>query len=120
MQLKQSERFIETLAENGIAFLSDEDLTKTQKIGAFENLIAKNFDMRTIGRFAMGRNWRVAKSSEQKEYLNLFEDMVVKTYARRFEDYGGQTLQITNSRVQGKRDAIVASTVSQPPVLMCA
>ena len=51
--------------------------------------------------------------------MSLFEDMIVKTYTTRFEDYSGQTLKVTGSEPSGATDYIVASQVIQkdgPPV----
>jgi len=50
--------------------------------------------METIGRFALGKNWRSATPKQQKEYLSLFEDMIVRVYSSRFKEYDGQDFNL--------------------------
>ena len=47
----------------------------------------------------------------RKEYLQLFEDLLVTTHAQRFTNYAGETLKISRAEVRGKRDVIVYSTM---------
>jgi phospholipid transport system substrate-binding protein len=112
-RVEKAEGFIEELANNAIDFLSDEELSKDQRINKFKALLENRFDMRTIGRFALGRYWRAASEAQRSEYDRLFEKMIVDVYSARFEDYGGQTLSITGSRAEGKNDAIVMSSITQ-------
>lgn len=108
---QESKAFIETLTSTGIGFLSNAGLSQDQKKSEFKKLLHTNFDMRTIGRFSLGRYWNVATKSEQSEYQNLFEDMIVDVYARRFGDYQGQELIVKSARADGKSDAIVNSYI---------
>ncbi|MDP6403471.1 MAG: N-acetylneuraminate synthase family protein, partial [SAR202 cluster bacterium] len=43
----------------------------------------------TIGQFVLGRYWRKATEAERREYLKLFEDLIVETYVDRFTKYTG-------------------------------
>lgn len=103
--------FIENMTNKGIGFLSNAGLSQDQKKSEFKKLLHSNFDMRTIGRFSLGRYWNVATSSERSEYQNLFENMIVEVYARRFGDYQGQELIVNSARADGKHDAIVNSYI---------
>jgi len=108
---QESKAFIENLTSEGIGFLSNAGLSQDQKKSEFKKLLHKNFDMRTLGRFSLGRYWNVATKSEQSEYQKLFEDMIVDVYARRFGDYSGQELVVNSARADGKSDAIVSSHI---------
>lgn len=112
-QLSKSENFISDMADKGIAFLGSEDLTLQQKKAEFKTLLNAKFDLDTIGRFALGRYWRTASKAEKSEYLKLFKQMVFKVYANRFEEYGGQSLKVLGSRVEGRSDSIVSSVLTQ-------
>lgn len=112
-ELKQAEAFIKELAKTAIGFLSDEALSTQDKEKQFKKLLNNRFDMRSIGRFAMGRYWRTASTDQQKEYLTLFNDMIVQVYSRRFSEYQGQAIEVISSRPEGKRDILVASVIKQ-------
>jgi len=103
--------FVEKLAEDGIGFLENQSLNEEQRKKEFQKVLKHNFDMKTIGRFALGRYWRTSSKQQQKEYLDLFEKMVVDVYSRRFSDYNGEDFVVVSSRVQGKSDAIVLSQI---------
>lgn len=107
----QAVSFISSLAEDGIGFLTDESISKEQQKSEFEKLLIRNFDMKTIGRFALGRYWRSANKAQQSEYLELFQDMIVHVYSRRFSDYDGQALNVLSARPEGKKDVMVASEI---------
>ena len=45
------------------------------------------------------------------EDLQLFEDLLVVTYADRFEKYSGEKLVVKEAEIRGKRDALVRTTM---------
>lgn len=102
---------IERMGEKAISFLRDDNLSLAGKEKKFRQLLHSNFDMATIGRFALGRNWRVATAKQKKEYLKLFENLVVKVYSSRFNDYEGQKFDVDSFRNAGKKDIIITSYI---------
>lgn len=110
---KKAEDFVQNLAQTAIDFLSDDSLSESEKTEKFDDLLSKRFDMRSIGRFALGRYWRNASPAQQKEYLDLFNDMILEVYSRRFSEYQGQTITVLSSRPEGNRDILVASVIKE-------
>lgn len=107
----KSQAFIEDVTSRGIGFLENSELSEEDRVKEFENILTHNFDMKTIARFALGRYWRTSTPAQKKEYLKLFEDMVVNVYSRRFSDYNGGKIEVISARPQGKADAIVSSRI---------
>lgn len=103
--------FVSNLAQKGISVLENTDISKTRREENFRKLLHNNFDMKTIARFSLGRYWKVSTKSEQKEYLTLFENMIINVYSRRFSEYNGQTVIVGKSRLSGKADALVSSSI---------
>lgn len=110
-RLQGAEDFVDNLATRAVGFISDASLSEAQKQKEFKKLLKSNFDMRTIGRFALGRYWRVATAAEKKEYQKLFEAMVVRTYSNRFAEYSGQKVVVRKSRKNGEKDITVTSFI---------
>lgn len=106
-----AKEFITQLAKDGIGLISQKDISDDKRQKDFRKLLQKNFDMRTIGRFALGRYWKNASKAQQTEYLKLFENMIVKVYSSRFKDYDGQALEVKNARADGENDTIVFSEI---------
>ena len=115
---EQSQAFVKNIAERGIGFMENTELSEEKREQEFRKMLEDSFDMKTIGRFALGKYWRQATKQQQKEYLQLFEDMVVNVYSRRFGDYNGEKFVVLSAREQGK-DVIVSShiiTASSTPI----
>jgi len=108
---EDSQNFIKDIAQRGIGFMANQELNEDNRKKEFRQMLEESFDMKTIGRFALGRYWRVATKEQKKEYLDLFENMIVNVYSRRFGDYNGEKFEVISSRAQGTADAIVASQI---------
>ena len=102
-----AKKFIEILTSDAISMLTVEDISKTERADRFRRLMNENFAIKGIAKFVIGRHWRKATESEKKEYLQLFEDLLVDTYADRFAKYSGEKLVVNKSEVRGKGDALV-------------
>ncbi len=107
----EAKTFVTKLADDGVSFLEDDSLSQDDRKKEFKKLLTKNFDMKTIARFALGKNWKQASKDEQKEYMTLFENMIINVYSRRFSEYDGQRLDIVSARDTGNSDAIVSSVI---------
>jgi len=92
-----SAQFINTLAERAIATLSDRELSVEGRRAKFRDLFREGFAVSGIARFVLGRYWRKASDVERDEYLKLFEDVIVSTWADRFSQYSGQKFEVNNA-----------------------
>jgi phospholipid transport system substrate-binding protein len=91
---QEARAFVRTLAQDAVASLTGRDITQGEREAAFRRLLVQHFDVPQIGKWALGRYWRVASPAEQAEYLDLFEQFVVSTYAQRFRDYTNEQLEV--------------------------
>jgi phospholipid transport system substrate-binding protein len=108
--------FVRTLADKAISQLTSPSMSQGEREQSFRKLLHEHFDVPAIGRSALGRYWRVATPGEQTEYMSLFEDLIVATYAQRFRDYGGENLDILGaSKSAGSEDnaVVVQSQISR-------
>lgn len=112
--LDGAKNFVDNMAQKGIGFLGNQDLTEEQRTAEFRKLLNSSFDMATIGRFALGRNWKVATPAQQTEYQKLFKDMIVESYSRRFHEYNGQKLEVTGASADSNGDVLVSSSIVPP------
>ncbi len=106
-----AEAFINSMAQRAIDFLADEELTPDQRTAKFKKLLQTSFDMKTIGRFALGRYWRTSNEKQRAEYLKLFEKMVIDVYSQRFGEYKGQKVEVRGGRKDGSTDSIISSFI---------
>lgn len=92
--LDASAGFIDGLANRAINTLTDTEITPEQRRDAFRALFREGFAVNGIARFVAGRYWRRAPEAEREEYLTLFEDVIVNTWADRFSQYSGQKFEV--------------------------
>ena len=97
-----AEQFIVSLADDAISSLTSETLTEKERQIQFRVLLNNYFDINGIGKWALGRYWRKTSKSERLEYLVLFENLIVSTYANRFNNYTKEKLTVKGSSSRGK------------------
>jgi phospholipid transport system substrate-binding protein len=112
---QQASKFIENLAEEAVNALTEPGISREDREGRFRNLLSEHFAVNTIGQWVLGRYWRTATLEERKEFLKLFEDLLVITYVNRFQRYSGESLSVEKALVDDKSgDAVVFSQVNRP------
>lgn len=109
-----AQKFIESLADKAIAALTGKDVPRSERVRRFRVLLNEHFAVETIGRWVLGRHWRDASDAERREYLRLFEDLIVKTYVDRFTEYSGEKLTVLKTVVADNQDAIVFTSITRP------
>ena len=118
--LATSADFIRSLAERAIEMLPAEEQTKEKRRDEFRSLFREGFAINGIARFVLGRYWRSAPEACRTEYMALFEDVTVNTWADRFSEYSGQEFTVQDavnapSAHQDERAAIVRSKFFTDP-----
>ena len=106
-----AKNFVEAMAERAIVFLGNENTSEQEKQREFRRLLEDSFDIKTIGRFALGRYWRSASEKQRRQYIRLFNEMIINVYSERFKDYQGQELEIKDAQPVGKSDILVKSSI---------
>lgn len=106
--------FIAGLGERAVSALTGSGLSQQEREQRFRELLDTHFDVPAIGKFVLGRYWRVATEEEKQEFLKLFEEFLIKGYARRFSEYSGEKFEVRNVRQEADGFALVQSLVIRP------
>lgn len=113
-ELTAESKFIQNLGDQAISILSDKSLSVEARDTKFRDMLHNSFDLRTIGRFVIGRNWAAATPEQQEDYMKLFEALVVKTYSDRFALYTGEGFKVRSSTPESEKDTVVNSEITRP------
>ena len=85
-----------------------------------ETKLLPNFDFERMTALAMGRNWRNASPEQQKQLVDQFRTLLVRTYSGALNQYRDQTFDFKPLRAEpGATDVIVkteAMRQGQQPV----
>ncbi|MBT3767940.1 MAG: ABC transporter substrate-binding protein [Rhodospirillaceae bacterium] len=106
--------FLTQLANSTVAVLQVKGTPLDVREAKIRDLLRGNFDFYRIGRYVMGRAWRSSSKAQQKEFLGLFRENVLRTYSRRLGGYVGQSFKVVGSQKLGKKDALVRTVISRP------
>ena len=70
MQTRAAARaIVEDLSTRALTLVSTDDIDPIRKRQGFDALLSQHFDMATIGRFVLGRYWRVATPTQKTATL---------------------------------------------------
>ena len=105
--------FIVKLADTAMTTVAAKGLNDDERNTRFRTLFVENFDLAEIGKLVLGRHWRVATPQQQNEFIKLFEDIQVYTWARRFKDYSGETMDVLSVTEETDGDVQVASRINR-------
>jgi phospholipid transport system substrate-binding protein len=106
-------QFIKSMGEKAINELTGPNVTEAERQERFRQLFTESFDVPTIGKFVLGRYWRTATDAERAEFLKLFEDFIVKSYAVRFADYAGESFDVQNTTGGSDGASVVHSRINR-------
>jgi phospholipid transport system substrate-binding protein len=79
----------------------------------FSTLARQGFDLKVIGRFALGRSWRRATPAQQQEYHNLFAVWTINDYERVLGTNMSGRLTIIGAQSIGGQDALVHAKIDR-------
>ncbi len=104
--------FLRKVGDETIVLLKDRSRPKLEKEAELRKILNKSIDMKTIGRFALGKTWREINDKQKARYLKLFQDYVLYSYSKRLLTYAGETFNVVKSRPV-RRDALVYTLINQ-------
>lgn len=84
------------------------------KAAELQAIMERRAAMAQLARFAAGRAWTEMTPDQQARYSAAFTRFVAGVYARRFQEYNGETIDISGVSDAGAKGVLVVTKVSQP------
>ena len=107
-------KFIQDLGDRAIAQISNKSISPDTRQEKYRDILKSSFDLETIGHFVVGRAYNNASVDQKKEYMDLFEKLVIKTYGDRLNLYSGEGFHVKSVRPESDKDSIVNSEITHP------
>lgn len=108
----QASAFIEKTSQELTGAVNGGGSTK-DKAAALQAIIDRSVDVSSVGRFCLGRFWRLATPSEQAEYIELFHRVLVQNITGKVGDYQGVSIAVV--RTAQREDGVAVTTnVTRP------
>jgi phospholipid transport system substrate-binding protein len=113
-----AEQVVRDLANQIWATLNISSADDRARVDRLVALLEAHTDVDLISRLALGRYWNQLPEAQQKDYQQLFRDVVIRSLARRLNGYAPDAkdpiekrFQILGSAPAGKSDTLVRSKV---------
>ena len=78
-----------------------------------ESKLLPHFDFERMTALAMGRNWRTATPEQQKQLVDQFRTLLVRTYSGALNQYRDQTFDFKPLRAESNATDVVVKTEVQ-------
>jgi phospholipid transport system substrate-binding protein len=89
------------------------DDRRHERRAAVRKLAAEAFDVQETARRALGPHWQRRSPAEREEFVQLFADLLERTYISKVDLYGGERLRFTDERVDGDSAVVRARVVTR-------
>jgi phospholipid transport system substrate-binding protein len=91
--------------------LEDQSMKSADRRAAVRKLASEAFDVQETARRALGPHWQQRTPAEREEFVQLFADLLERTYIAKIDLYGGERLKFTDEKVDGD-NAVVRGKVT--------
>ncbi len=113
---------VKATVEKAIAILEDPALKKPERREERRrkliDIIGARFAFEEMAKRTLGREWKKLSASQQKEFVDLFTSLLVKSYSGRIEGYSGEQVEYLNERTKGDyaevRTRVISGKVEIP------
>src|SRR3989454_189744 len=103
--------------------LADPDLRKEirtrERRAALRGIANDAFDFEEMTKRALARHWHARTPVEQKEFVQLFADLLERSYVSKLELYAGEKIRYAGESVEGERSEEHTSELQSPCNLVC-
>jgi phospholipid transport system substrate-binding protein len=96
--------------------LEDASIEQADKRAAVRRVAEQVFDVNETARRALGPHWQRRTPSEQEEFVQVFAELIERTYMGKLDLYGGERLQYTGESVDGGYATVRAKVVTKQGV----
>ncbi len=104
--------FVRATGDKLVAVVNGSGST-SQKRAEMSQVINTAVDVDGVGRFCLGRYWHQASAEQQKQYLELFREVLITNITAKLGEYQGVKFTMGRSRPQDEEVA-VSTTVERP------
>ena len=100
--------FVQNTVNRASQILS-KNISKDEKINELKNIAKETVDIRGVGFYSLGSARKNLDDNEKQQYLNLFENYFLKSFASRLAEYTNPEIDVISKEVLNENYTIVNS-----------
>jgi phospholipid transport system substrate-binding protein len=89
------------------------DDKRDERRAAVRRVAVEVFDLNETARRALGRHWQARTPEQRKEFVDLFADLLERTYLTRIDQYGGENVRYLSESIDGNNAVVRAKVVTR-------
>jgi phospholipid transport system substrate-binding protein len=93
--------------------LEDPALRKEDRRASVRKIAAEAFDVNESARRALGPHWQQRTPAEREEFVQLFGDLLERTYINQIDLYSGERIRFTEERLDGNLAIVRAKLITK-------
>ncbi len=113
-EVARAAAFIEATGRDLVAAINSPSLALPARREAVAEVLRRAVDIEGVGRFILGRWWRLATPEQQRQYLELFEETLIRNLSSRFGEYQGVRFTVGRTQQRTEDDVMVTTVIDQP------
>lgn len=106
---------IKTAIDKLIEIVTDHDLDPPEmaekRACMIRETVSSVFDWQAFSQRALGRHWRDLNQEQKDEFVNLFGQLLERTYMDKTRQYSGQQMDFLDEKIDGKYGIVNAEVV---------
>ena len=93
--------------------IEDPSVQQADKRAAVRRVAEQVFDVNVTAKRALGPHWQRRTPAEQEEFVQLFADLLERTYIAKIDLYGGERVQYTGESIDGDYATVRAKVTTR-------
>ena len=86
---------------------------RAERRAAVRKIAIDIFDVQETARRALGQHWQQRSPQERDEFVQLFADLLERTYINKIDLFGGEKLRFTEEKIDGEHAVVRAKVVTK-------
>jgi phospholipid transport system substrate-binding protein len=86
---------------------------RAERRAAVRKIAIDIFDVQETARRALGPHWQQRSPQEREEFVQLFADLLERTYINKIDLFGGEKLRFTDEKVDGDHAVVRAKVITK-------
>lgn len=108
-------RMVEDLGtQTAKALASPQAQKPAERREMLRELVRKGFDLELTSQFVLGKYWHGASQEQRGEFMELFTEYLLNSYARHLASFRAESLSVVASNPVGDKDILVETNVEGP------
>jgi len=107
----QAREVVEKTISEVLGVLRNPELSHEQRLSAIETIVIGHFDLYTMSRYVLARNWKRFSKEQQDEYVSSFRQYLSNNYGGRISRYDQFGVDVTGSRSESNGHVTVRTVV---------